>query len=232
MGVTFRNLFRKPVTVHYPDVQRLPRPLPGHARARPTTGDRRGELHRLPALRVHLPAAGHQGRDAEGGEAELRQDLHARALRVRVLRAVRAGVPDRRHHHAQDRSIWPPPTAASSCSTRTACTRWGCSSSRRGPPATGCATCRRRPSPPRPRPDDGKTPGADEGGRRVTAETVGFWVGRRAGRLEPRGRARAEPLPRRALPRGGAGRRPAWSSCCSTRRSCSPSSCCSTPAAW
>ena len=79
--------------------RRLPGPLPRPARADLRQGDRRGELHRLPAVRVHLPARGDQGRDAEGGEAELRQDLHPRALRLRVLRAVRAGVPDRRHHH-------------------------------------------------------------------------------------------------------------------------------------
>src|SRR5207253_6996629 len=78
---------------------RLPRPVPWHPRAHLRSPDGRGELHRLPALRIHLPAAGHQSRDAQGGEAELRQDLHARALRVRVLRALRAGVSHRRHHH-------------------------------------------------------------------------------------------------------------------------------------
>src|SRR4030095_16924502 len=74
-------------------------PVPGHPRPRLREGPRRGGLHRLPPLRVHLPAAGHQGRDAEDREAELRQDLHARAVLVRVLRAVRPGVPDRRDHH-------------------------------------------------------------------------------------------------------------------------------------
>src|SRR5207247_3170709 len=80
----------------------VPGAVPGVAGAHLRHRDGRGELHRLPALRVHLPAAGHRGRDAEGREAELRQDLHARAVRLRVLRAVRAGVSDRRHHHAQD----------------------------------------------------------------------------------------------------------------------------------
>ena len=97
---TFINFFRKPVTVHYPDVKRdYPDRFRGRARPHLRPGDGRGELHRLPALRVHLPAPGHQGGDAQGGEAQLRQDLHPRALRLRVLRALRAGVPDRRHHH-------------------------------------------------------------------------------------------------------------------------------------
>src|SRR5262249_12667030 len=39
------------------------------------------------------------GRNAQGGKAKLREDLHPRALRLRVLRAVRPGVPHRRHHH-------------------------------------------------------------------------------------------------------------------------------------
>ena len=77
----------------------VPGPVPRHPRPGLREGHRRGGLHRLPPLRVHLPAAGHQGRDAEEREAELREDLHARAVRVRVLRAVRAGVPDRRDHH-------------------------------------------------------------------------------------------------------------------------------------
>jgi len=37
-----------------------------------------------------------------GREAQLGEDLHARAVLLRVLRAVRAGVPDRRDHHAED----------------------------------------------------------------------------------------------------------------------------------
>ena len=100
MRITLLNLFRKPVTVHYPDKRaRVSRSLPRPARARLRAGHRRGGLHRLPAVRVRLPAGGDQGRDAQEREAELRQDLHARALRLRVLRAVRAGLPDRRHRH-------------------------------------------------------------------------------------------------------------------------------------
>ena len=100
MRVTFLNLFRKPVTVHYPDVDaQIPGPLSRPARARLREGHRRGGLHRLPPVRVRLPAGRHQGRDAQEREAELREDVHARALCLRVLRAVRAGLPDRRHRH-------------------------------------------------------------------------------------------------------------------------------------
>src|SRR3989454_525868 len=78
---------------------RLSRPLPRPPRADLRSPDGRGELHRVPALRVHLSAHCHQGRDAQGREAQLRQELHARALCLRVLRALRAGVSHRRHHH-------------------------------------------------------------------------------------------------------------------------------------
>ena len=81
MGVTLRNLFRKPVTVHYPDG---PAAYPDRFRGilalayEKETGEEACIGCRL--CEYDLPAAGHQGRDAEGGEAELRQDLHARAL--------------------------------------------------------------------------------------------------------------------------------------------------------
>ena len=61
---------------------RVPGPLPRDPRARLRQGDRRGGLYRLPPVRVHLSAAGHQGGDAEDGKAEFREDLHAGALRV------------------------------------------------------------------------------------------------------------------------------------------------------
>ena len=80
----------------------------------------------------------------KGGEAQLREDLHARAVRVRVLRAVRAGLPDRRDHHDEvvrhgdRRSPRDAARQGPAARDRLAAT------SRRGPPATGCATCRRR----------------------------------------------------------------------------------------
>jgi NADH-quinone oxidoreductase subunit H len=73
------------------------RPVPRAARARLREGHRRGSLYRLPPVRVRLPAGRHQGRDAEEREAELCEELHAGTLRLRVLRALRAGLPDRRH---------------------------------------------------------------------------------------------------------------------------------------
>ena len=182
------------------------------------------------------PPAGHQGRDAQGGEAELRQDLHARALRVRVLRAVRAGVPDRRHHHDEVVRHGDRATGASCCSTRTGCTRSGSSSSRRGRPATGCATCRRRPRRPR------RTRRAREAGRRrprrkpearpsePRADRV-LGPGGRAARLGPRRRADQEPLPLGALPGARADRHRGRLPARSTPSSSPPSSSCSTRAA-
>ena len=155
IGMAVRRMAMR-ITLHQPVPQAgdralpdgraaVPGPLPRPARADLRQGDRRGELHRLPPVRVHLPAGRDQGRDAQGGEAQLREDLHPRALRLRVLRAVRAGLPDRRDHHDEVVRHVRPPIGARCCSTRIGCTPSACSTSRRGPRATCFATCRRRP---------------------------------------------------------------------------------------
>jgi hypothetical protein len=81
MGATLKNLFRKPITVHYPDKERQ---YPSRYRGllALTYDKETGELHRLPPLRVRLSARRHQSRDAEEREAELREDVHAGTVRV------------------------------------------------------------------------------------------------------------------------------------------------------
>ena len=178
MRVTFLNLFRKPVTVHYPTSRAdIPGPLPRPAGAGLREGHRRGSLHRLPAVRVRLSAGGDQGRDAQEREAELREDVHARALRLRVLRAVRAGLPDRRHRHDEvvrhaDRRS--PRDAARQGSAARAS---ACSTSSRGRRATCCATCRGRRSWRAPKRARQEADEARQAGRRgvVTLRPIAFW---------------------------------------------------------
>ena len=80
----------------------------------------------------------------KGGEAQLRQDLHARALRVRVLRAVRPGLSDRRHRH--DEVV----RHGDGGSARDAARQGSAARDRRAARAVvghrqpACATCRRR----------------------------------------------------------------------------------------
>src|SRR5262249_12966140 len=106
--------------------------------------------------------------------AELRQDLHARAVLVRVLRALRAGVSDRRDHHDEvvrsGRGRSPRPLA------------------RQGPVARAGPDVRaflghrqpiaRHAGAPQAGPGRGARGGQGrrEGAGRVTPETVGFWV--------------------------------------------------------
>src|SRR5262249_37484213 len=110
------------------------------------------------------------GRDAQGGEAQLGQDLHARAVRLRVLRAVRPGVPDRRHHHdevVRSRHRRSPRAAA----------RQG-SSARPRPPVRAVVgdgqQAAGHASPPQDAPGGGEDAGQGVG--RVTLETLGFWT--------------------------------------------------------
>ena len=105
--------------------------------------------------------------------------------------------------------------------------RSGSSSSRRGRPATCCATCRRRPRPAE-EPEQ-----AAKAGRRADEPRADRLLGARGGaaRLGPRGGADQEPLPLGALPGAGADRDRRASSCRSTRSSSPPSSSCSTRAA-
>src|SRR5437879_158068 len=79
----------------------------------------------------------------------------------------------------------------------------GSSSSRRGPRATGCVTCRRLPSRPEPRPRE--MPREKRRSRPSDAGNGGVLDGSRgATGLESRRRLDPEPVPRRAVPRGGA----------------------------
>src|SRR5438874_958367 len=80
-----------------------------------------------------------------------------------------------------------------------------CSSSRRGPRAIGCAPGRRSRG--RCDPRAGEKPG--ERRRSRPSDPRDGWIlggSRSATRLEPRRRAHPEPVPRRPVPRGGAGR--------------------------
>ena len=233
MRITVVNFFRKPVTVHYPDRRAaVSRSLSRPARADLRQGNRRGELHRLPPVRVRLPAGGDQGRDAEGREAQLRQDLHARAVRVRVLRAVRPGLPDRRHR--DDEVVRPGDRRSARDAARqgSAARHRPAAPSRRGPRATCCATCRRRRRRRKPRSREAGT-GGDARRRRAHDARSRRLLGvrRRPRRLRPRGRAEQESL---SLPSCGSRSRssaPPASSCCSTPSSSPPCRSCSTPAA-
>src|SRR5207253_5794328 len=100
----------------------------------------------------------------------LREDLHARALRMRVLRAVRAGVSDRRDRHVEvvrSRHGGPPRSPARQGSAprpragvRAVVGHGEQAARHAGAPETG----------------QGRGQGRSEGARRVTLEAVSFWV--------------------------------------------------------
>ena len=107
MGVTLRNLFRKPITVQYPTVKRV---YPDRFRGilalayEKDTGEEACIGCRLceficppQVIKVEMLKA-----EKRNYAKTFTLELYA----VRVLRAVRAGVPDRRHHHARRPSTW------------------------------------------------------------------------------------------------------------------------------
>ena len=107
MRMTLRNVFRAANTVPYP---RQKRPIPGQWRAGSfaldlRSANRRGELHRLPPVRVHLPVRDHHGHAEEGRGPEERNRRHLlRRVRpglpgVHAVRAVHPGLSDGRDRH-------------------------------------------------------------------------------------------------------------------------------------
>ena len=107
-GVTFRQIFRKPITQQYPEFKRAGLPaLPRPAHAAPAR-ERAREVRRLLALRGGLPVRLHPRRRRREHRREPR--LRRRALRahlrdqpqpLHLLRLLRARVPVRRDHARQ-----------------------------------------------------------------------------------------------------------------------------------
>ena len=104
-SVTFRHLFRKPVTQQFPDYKRpvyprfRGRPPPAPARERPR------EVRRMLALRRGLPGRLHprggrreHARGALLGRRALRAHLRDQHEPLHLLRLLRAGLPVRRDH--------------------------------------------------------------------------------------------------------------------------------------
>ena len=238
MRVTLVNLFRKPVTVHYPDKTRA---YPDRYRGllalvyEKDTGEEACIGCRL--CEYVCPPAVIKVEMLKSEKRNYAKTLHARALRLRVLRAVRPGVPDRRHRHdevvrhADDRSPRDAARQGSAARHRPA------ASSSRGRPATCCATCRARrrgASRPHTPPRRGSRAGkpAAEGTTVVNGEALAFWglaVGAR--RVGARRRAVEEPVSLRCSGSRSRSPAPPACSCCSTPSSSPPCSFCSMPAA-
>ena len=132
--LALRYFFAPKKTLNYPFEKGAAVPaLPRRACAAPLS-IRRGTLHRLQAVRGHLPGAGHhhRGRTARG-----RQPAH-HALRHRhgqmhLLRAVPGGLPGRCHRRRPEFRVLPPKPAKSFITTRPNCSRTATAGSGRSP---------------------------------------------------------------------------------------------------
>ena len=106
--MTFRQIFRKPITQQYPEYKRPVYPRFRGRHRLNLHAERAREVRRLLALRGRLPGGLHPGRP--GGEHRREPRLRGRALRahlrdqplaLHLLRLLRARLPVRRDHARQ-----------------------------------------------------------------------------------------------------------------------------------
>ena len=119
-----KYMIRPKATVNYPFERNPQSPaLPRRARAAPLS-QRRGALHRLQAVRGHLPGPGHHHR---GRAARRRQPPHDplrhRHGQVHLLRPVPGGLPGGRHRRGPELRVRRSRPARSSTTTRSDCSR-------------------------------------------------------------------------------------------------------------
>ncbi len=107
-GVTFKQIFKKPITQQYPEYKRPVYPRFRGRHRLHLVRERAGEVRRLLALRGRVPGGLHPGRRRREhagqprlGRRALRADLRDQPQPLHLLRLLRARVPVRRDHARQ-----------------------------------------------------------------------------------------------------------------------------------